>query len=789
MQITMSTEQGNFTCDLLAFTGRKGAGKSTATAHCVENGYFELAFAEPLKQLVITLFGIDPKWVYDPEFKEVKIPGLEVSGRELCQAIGTECFRDALPRALPQLRLRGGSIWIHALLADLDRRRERGDSRFVVSDCRFEDEYCALRHAGFHTLEIARPELAENAFSTHASEQGCPRDGLIINDGSRELLWTRVQPYLKIENLESCSHATASPNSDSAVVSHSPTMSSAPMIKHLNECRGALIQLQKLDKNYQDVKGRAGSDGVLQALTQALKTYARHYNKLDPTGKTYFVDYRNLRQNYSSVTLAEQTFSGAFSTNPEWTAFRTGMPSSSTRTASRAALSGPSWGASASSTPADGSPQATIAALELRLAAEKAKNVQQSYAQPPTQISAMQSTQIPAMQSTQIPAMQPIASQDPLAMKEAQLRARLAAYHTQPSYNISSLGANPMTNEMDQRDRAIHDTKTQYFLQQQEIANLQSRLPPAVPTMVKSEFVLCDDEEIELADLDRTYPGAFNDIVIWEPTGGFPAKAMSSYPFPKEGHALKDDPNHITCYNIAFARALVQLAFSISQDDGTFTYTSMPQPFTVPQVIDALIPTILPTKENVLRIPGEMPISRHPDKFRNLLFVEWHVCLAIPGALGNFTPLTQSPPVITPDGVAGQPVVKCYLVPYENPLDPGKQPEYRVAIKKTTWDIICPASTAQTFMGLPAAAPTAGMTAPAPYNPQSVASLGMTAPAPYTPQSVASLGMTAPAPYNPQSVASLGMTAPAPYTPQSVASLATGIQFSAPAPTGASATY
>lgn len=169
----------------LAFTGPKGSGKSTATGVLTGGGFVELAFADPLKQMLIRLTGVDASWFYDPAKKEQVIPGLGVSARELCQAVGTECFRVALPAALPRLTLRGGSIWIHALLVELDRINS---CNVVVSDCRFPDEYAALKERNFTVVRVDRPGLTANEFAAHASEQGCPCDVAILNDGTVEQL-------------------------------------------------------------------------------------------------------------------------------------------------------------------------------------------------------------------------------------------------------------------------------------------------------------------------------------------------------------------------------------------------------------------------------------------------------------------------------------------------------------------------------------------------------------------------------------------------------------------------
>jgi hypothetical protein len=165
----------------IALTGAKGAGKSTlAELLCKVRLFNRLSFAVPLKNAIQSLFGIDRKWLHDPDLKEIIIPELGVSARQLCQVIGTELFRNELHQHLPDLKLLGGrGIWIHAMLKNIQRS---GDYPILIDDCRFEDEYQALKAEGFTVVKIVRPCL-ESESDKHASEQGCSSDFTITNDG------------------------------------------------------------------------------------------------------------------------------------------------------------------------------------------------------------------------------------------------------------------------------------------------------------------------------------------------------------------------------------------------------------------------------------------------------------------------------------------------------------------------------------------------------------------------------------------------------------------------------
>ena len=167
--------------DKIGISGDKGSGKSTLADDLVSEGYREYSFADPIKRLILDIFQIDPKYVHDPAYKEVVIDEIGVSARELLQVIGTELFRDRLMECLPNLKLRGGSVWIHSLLK---RVENDGAKRVVVSDVRFRNEYNALAENDFLVVKIERPGLEKNSMSNHVSEQGCPNHLVIINNST-----------------------------------------------------------------------------------------------------------------------------------------------------------------------------------------------------------------------------------------------------------------------------------------------------------------------------------------------------------------------------------------------------------------------------------------------------------------------------------------------------------------------------------------------------------------------------------------------------------------------------
>lgn len=176
---------------LLALTGAMYSGKSTVASHLAMKGYTELSFAEPLKELIIRLFKIDPKYVYDPKMKGVVIPKWGVSGRELAQVIGTELFRDGLPKNVPHLKLVAGGFWITLMHNRLQKTR----GPCVISDCRFEDEHKYVKSQKGTVVKITRKGTEPTGVASHASEKGIDGDITIENNGSINELFAAFENF------------------------------------------------------------------------------------------------------------------------------------------------------------------------------------------------------------------------------------------------------------------------------------------------------------------------------------------------------------------------------------------------------------------------------------------------------------------------------------------------------------------------------------------------------------------------------------------------------------------
>lgn len=172
---------------IIGLTGLKRAGKDTVAATLAKIGYKHVAFAHWLKQACASVFDLSEAQLHGSDAdKETIDARWGVSARTLLQAVGTELFRDALPRVLPQLACRGETLWCYRMRMWLNALPP---STFVViSDLRFPDEAALVHELGGVVVRVVRPGgTGTGGTDTHASECGqaaIKADIHLLNDGT-----------------------------------------------------------------------------------------------------------------------------------------------------------------------------------------------------------------------------------------------------------------------------------------------------------------------------------------------------------------------------------------------------------------------------------------------------------------------------------------------------------------------------------------------------------------------------------------------------------------------------
>lgn len=171
---------------VVGLAGPARSGKSTVAMHLIDtHGFAEYAFAEPIKEGLRVMFDLDDDQLYG-ERKEVVIPWLGVSPRELAQTLGTEWGRRHVQ---DDVWLRLAQRWL--------QRVPRFLTGVVFSDVRFENEAEFVRRNGgviVHLVREDRPEVRE-----HVSERGVAvseGDLVIRNEGGIDELHRRVDDML-----------------------------------------------------------------------------------------------------------------------------------------------------------------------------------------------------------------------------------------------------------------------------------------------------------------------------------------------------------------------------------------------------------------------------------------------------------------------------------------------------------------------------------------------------------------------------------------------------------------
>jgi hypothetical protein len=190
---------------LVGLTGAKGSGKSTV-AEILRRayGFKVMAFADPLRMVCSTAFGLDSTHYDDRDIKEKPLDRWPYeSPRQILQKVGTELFRHHYP-----------GVWVNQMIQRIQRySADRGFSprgyggdryepplfdqkplsrfpvRVVVSDTRFWDEAGVIRKLGGSIVRIDRDGCGGD--DAHASEKAYKEitpDFVIVNNHTPDAL-------------------------------------------------------------------------------------------------------------------------------------------------------------------------------------------------------------------------------------------------------------------------------------------------------------------------------------------------------------------------------------------------------------------------------------------------------------------------------------------------------------------------------------------------------------------------------------------------------------------------
>lgn len=172
---------------IIGVAGYKGSGKDTiANVLQTSFGFEKMSFAQPIKDIVHSTFGIDKAILSgdggEREFREEVLPGwFYLSPRDMMQKIGM-AFRDELHK----------DIWVKVL----ENKIKSVKQNIVIPDVRFKNELELINKYGF-CVGVKRP--GHNG-DEHRSEHGLDDVELPIvfdNNSSQEMLYAKTYNYFK----------------------------------------------------------------------------------------------------------------------------------------------------------------------------------------------------------------------------------------------------------------------------------------------------------------------------------------------------------------------------------------------------------------------------------------------------------------------------------------------------------------------------------------------------------------------------------------------------------------
>lgn len=199
---------------LLGIMGKMGAGKDTVADVLVrDHGFVKLGLADPLKRICREVYDFSEEQLWGPSEKRnapdpryFRGPDGFLSPRFALQRLGTEwgreCYRDTwVDYALRTAKaIQRGQRYdqIRGLVPEGDKV---GRS-VVIPDCRFRNEFDAIRAVGGKMIRIMRPGLLESGHVSETEQEtisGGEFDHVILNNGTIDELELDVLEWLRVQ--------------------------------------------------------------------------------------------------------------------------------------------------------------------------------------------------------------------------------------------------------------------------------------------------------------------------------------------------------------------------------------------------------------------------------------------------------------------------------------------------------------------------------------------------------------------------------------------------------------
>lgn len=166
---------------LIALVGPKRSGKSEVAKVLKWHGFTCVKFAQPLKDMILSLPGMTKNHV-ESDLKDEPCDifnGKTV--RHAMQTLGTEWGRDCIDK----------NIWLSLWKAKIE-----GLQLVVTDDCRFVNEAQVIKDLGGEVWEVQRGDLSCEGHSSETEMQNIKAHKIVLNNGNLYDLTLTVQSML-----------------------------------------------------------------------------------------------------------------------------------------------------------------------------------------------------------------------------------------------------------------------------------------------------------------------------------------------------------------------------------------------------------------------------------------------------------------------------------------------------------------------------------------------------------------------------------------------------------------
>ena len=148
---------------IIGLTGKIGSGKTTAADYLKTKGFIEYSMAQPLKEIG-KIFGFSNEQLYGTQEQKLEIhEKWGISAREFLQKIGTDIFRECVPKVLPNMKM-DRTVWVDLFVM---KQQKNPHLNYVISDIRFLDEADAILQLGGIIIRVER----DNNVSSNSGQE------------------------------------------------------------------------------------------------------------------------------------------------------------------------------------------------------------------------------------------------------------------------------------------------------------------------------------------------------------------------------------------------------------------------------------------------------------------------------------------------------------------------------------------------------------------------------------------------------------------------------------------